>query len=183
MKHVKFLLLFLAVVLAAPAAAIFSEDFEGATPGYDGTLGIIAGTQFSLVSGSIDVNGPGNGGSIAPYYPELCVAPTSGNCIDTTGGESGRGTMSTTVPISFTTAGAYVLSFDLEGWSDSGFTDAYATVRVDLGSLIVNDQFTVYGANNPYLPAGILFQVIAPTQATLTFTDLGGNYSFAGAIT
>ena len=126
--------------------------------------------------------GPGNGSTIAPYYPELCVPPTSGNCIDTTGGTPpGRGTLSTTAPISFA-PGAYILSFDLAGWYDTGVTDAWATVQVDLGSLIVGDQFTVYGADDPYQAVQIYFQVTTSTSATLTFTDLNGNHSFAGAI-
>jgi len=183
MKHVKFLLLFLAVVLAAPAASIFSENFDGATPGYDGALGIIAGTQFSVVSGSIDVNGPGNGTTIAAYYPVLCVAPTSGNCIDTTGGVAGRGTISTTNQILFSATGEYILSFDLAGWNDGVYTDATATVQVDLGSLIVANTFTRDGGGNPYLAVEIPFLVTVPnTSATLTFKDLSGNYSFAGAI-
>jgi len=185
MKPVRLLLLFLAFVLALPAAAIFSENFEGAIPGYDATTGaVIAGTQFTLVAGSIDVNGPGNGGSIPGYYPELCVSPTSGNCIDTTGANpAGRGTISTTNQILFSNPGEYILSFDLEGWYDSGYTDATATVQVDLGSLIVGDQYTVDGGLNPYAPVVIPFQVTAPnTSVTLTFTDLSGTYSFAGGI-
>ena len=183
MRHGKLLLLFLAVVLASPAATIFSENFEGATPGFNNATGAIAGTQFTLTSGSIDVNGPGNGSSISGFYQELCVAPTSGNCIDTTGGNpAGRGTISTTIPISFNTPGSYALSFDLAGWYEPGFTDVHATVQVDLGSLIVHDQFTANGASNPYAVVTIPFQVTAPTAATLTFTDLSGNYTFAGAI-
>jgi len=189
MRYAKLLLLFLAFVLASPAAAIFSENFEGATTlGFDGTYGVIAGTQFSLTAGSIDVNGPGSPG----YYPELCTAPASGNCIDTTGGGTptgvgtGPGTISTTSPIVFSTPGWYILSFDLEGWYDTvegDITDDVATDRVDLGTLIVDDEFTVYGADNPYPAEEILFQVTAPnTSATLTFTSLGGNYSFAGGI-
>ena len=183
MRYVKFAILFLSVALAAPAGVIFSEDFEGATPGYDSTAGVIAGTQFTLVSGSIDINGPGNGTTIPEYYQELCVAPTSGNCIDTTGGGApGRGTLSTTQAIVFDTPGEYLLSFDLAGWYETDVTDAYATVQVDLGTLIAGNQFTVYGADNPYAPVEIAFQVTAPTSANLTFTDLSGNHSFAGAI-
>jgi len=182
MKHAKFWLLFLAGVLASPAATIFSENFEGAVPGYDPTLGVIAGTQFTLVSGSIDVAGPAKGAA-PEFYQELCTAPATGNCIDTTGvNPPGRGTISTTNQISFSAPGEYALTFDLEGWYDTGIPDAYATVQVDLGSLIVADQFTVYGIDNPYAPVVIPFQVTSPTAATLTFTDLNGNYSFAGAI-
>jgi len=167
---------------------IFSENFEGGTPGYVGTTGVIAGTQFSLVNGTIDVNGPGNGGTVSAYYPWLCAAPASGACIDTTGGSNQRGTIGTTAPIVFSAPGEYILTFDLEGWYESGVpgyadvTDAWATVQVDLGNLIVGNQFTVYGADNPYSPVEIVFQVAAPASATLTFTDLGGNYGFAGAI-
>jgi hypothetical protein len=178
MRYGKLLLLLLAVALASPAGVIFSENFEGATPGYDSTIGVIPGTLFSLTAGSIDVNGTG-------YYASLCVIPPeSGNCIDTTGGSLPvRGTLQTTNQITFTTPGSYVLSFDLEGWYQPGITDAYATVRVDLGSLIVDNEFTVYGADNPYPVDNIPFTVTSPgTLAYLTFTDLSGDYSFAGGI-
>ena len=182
MRYVKFAALFLTVVLASHASIIFSENFEGATPGWSNTLGVIPGTQFSLVSGTIDVNGAGNPGD----YPWLCVAPTSGNCIDTTGGGAGqtRGTISTTAPIVFSAPGVYILTFDLEGWYDpvNSVLDAWATVQVDLGNLIVGQQYTVYGADNPYAPVEIAFDVTAPTSATLTFTDLNGNHSYAGGI-
>jgi len=186
MKPAKLVLLFLAFVLASPAGAIFSENFEGATPGYDSTLGVITGTQFSLTAGSIDVNGLAKGSSPA-WYPELCRLPASGYCIDTTGGSApGPGTISTTAPIVFSTPGYYMLSFDLEGWYDTmngnNTTNADATVRVDLTGLITNAEFEVSG-DNPYLTDEILFQVTASnTSATLTFTSLGGNYSYAGGI-
>ncbi|MGB7763071.1 MAG: PEP-CTERM sorting domain-containing protein [Bryobacteraceae bacterium] len=184
MKHVKFLLLFLAVVLASPAATIFSENFDNAVPGYYSTRGIITGTKFSLTAGTIDVNGTLNGS----YYPELCVAPTSGNCIDTTGGTNPtRGTITTTNAISFA-PGSYVLSFDLEGWYDTGVTDAWATVQTSLvdattsANLFTPQSITVYGADNTYPVTDIYFQVTTATTANLTFTDLGGKYTFAGGI-
>lgn len=181
MRHAKFVLLFLVFVLASHAGAIFTENFEGATPGYDSTVGPITGTLFSLLAGTIDVNGPAKGSTPA-WYPQLCIAPTSGNCIDTTGGSNPtRGTIATTSPIVFA-PGQYVLSFDLEGWYDLPYTDATATVQVDLGSLIVGQQFTVDGADNPYAAVTIPFLVTTSTSATLQFTDLSGNYPFAGAI-
>jgi len=178
--NTKLVPLFLAVALAAPAANIFYENFDGATPGFDPTLGVIPGTQFTLVAGSIDVNGATPPG----YYPELCVAPTSGNCIDTTGAAPwGRGTISTTDAIFFT-PGEYVLSFDLEGWYDTiegDVTDAWATVQVSLGPLFTPESFTVVGGDQG-LVEQIPFTVVSSNFATLTFSDQEGKYSFAGGI-
>jgi hypothetical protein len=182
MKPAKLVLLFLAFVLASPAGAIFSENFDGATPGYDNTLGAITGTYFSLTAGSIDVNGPAKGSS-PEWYQELC-APTSGNCIDTVGGSNALpDTIKTASEITFNAAGWYVLSFDLEGWYESYDTSEWATVQVDLGSLIEDDQITVYGTSNPYLPDAILFQVTTPgTSAYLTFSTVNSNSTYAGGI-
>jgi hypothetical protein len=176
-----------AIGAVASASNIFSENFEGATPGFDGTAGVIPGTQFSLVQGTIDVNGVG-------WYPSLCSAPASGQCIDTQGGTGGGNTtlgeIATTSAISFS-PGSYALTFALTGWAcvditdpgcGGGSTTQSATVLVSLGTLFTPQSFTVNGANDPYPLDTINFTVASGTSATLDFKTTAGSASYAGGI-
>src|SRR5208283_3854128 len=151
MKSVKFLLLFLVVALASPAGTVFFEGFDGngAPIEDDTTVGQIGNTQFYLSSGSIDLVG-------GSYYPQLCSAPASGYCIDTTGAGNQRGVIDAPITLD---PGNYVLTFDLVAWYTPDVTDANATVQVDfggVGGLIVPQSITVYGGNT-YAPISIPF--------------------------
>ena len=179
----------------ASAAPLFSENFEESTAPIqdDATPGAIGNTAFNLVQGSIDLNGPGVGD-----YPELCTAPTSGYCIDTQGSTSGGVTALGGIEsnlITFTSAGTYALTFDLNGWncpggtSDPNLTDCgtggittTATVMVSLGSLFTPQLINVNGANDPYLPVTINFTAGAGATAQLEFLTTAVSNSFAGAI-
>ncbi len=177
MKSVKFLLLFLVVALASPAGTVFFEGFdENGAPIDDDTNGgsRIGNTQFYLSSGSIDLVG-------GSYYSQLCSAPASGYCIDTTGAGNQRGVIYAPITLG---PGNYVLSFDLEAWYTTDITDANAVVQVDfggVGGLIVPQSIQVVGGNT-YAPISIPFTVASTVTDYLTFTDQGGTYPFAGAI-
>ncbi len=82
MWRITLAVIFVATCTTCQATLLFSENFEGATPGYDSTIGAIGGTGFSLVSGTIDIKGPG-------WYPLLGTGTASGNCVDTVGGGGG----------------------------------------------------------------------------------------------
>jgi hypothetical protein len=172
---------------AVASASTFFENFETATPGFDNTLGAIPGTQFSLIAGTIDVNG-------GTYYPSLCSAPASGQCIDTQGSSpTTLGELATTSPITFATAGSYTLTFVLTGWNCAGATDPScgtpgnlpetATVLVSLGTLFTPQSYTVNGALDPYPLDSITFNVpTAGMTATLDFRTTAVGADFAGGI-
>jgi hypothetical protein len=174
MKRFITVLLFLSSVTALNAGVIFQEDFEGysGTLGYIDATGILAGTQFSLTSGTVDLNG-------AAWYSVLCHSPASGTCVDTTGGGGHPGVITTTSAIALS-AGTYVLSFDLAGWDDGTYQEN-TSVQVTLGSLL-SQTFYRDGASNPYSTVEIGFTVPVDTTAYLSFADLGGSAGYAGAV-
>jgi hypothetical protein len=145
------------MVLPAAGATIFSENFSenfnSATVGVK-NVGAIAGTQFSVGSGSVDMFGTGFGAF-------LCVGFSSGNCVDLNG--DAAGTLSTTSPIVLA-AGNYVLTFTLNG-SQRGVA---TSTTVSPGSLFTqtfaenSDDLNVFAIN---------FSVASSTSATLTFTS------------
>lgn len=164
-------LVFVAILLAAsvtcPAAVLFTENFELATPGYYSTVGVITSTGFSLVSGSIDIKGPG-------WYPLLCAGTASGNCLDTVGGSTGvtDQKIETTSSFTLSSVSLYRLTFDLGNWtthSEAPDPTMYnqphsATVLVTLGDY--SEYFT------------ITFDV-APATFTRTFTSSSGSARLA----
>jgi hypothetical protein len=163
----------LAAALSLPAGIIFHEDFEGGVAIQSQTSGVLEGTQFRVVSGSVDI--------VTPYaqYAVNCTYPTSGTCIDTTGGgEDGLGTIETIDEIELA-AGEYILSFDLIGWRYYSNTQR-ATVRVTLGDLF-DQVFERDGALNPYETIIVPLVVESDTSARLVFSTLQGR-KFAGAI-
>src|SRR5690349_15565458 len=115
MKALGFFVLTLSLSIGAQAGVIFSENFETAVTGtYSTAGGVITGTTFSLVSGSIDIVGGAS-------YGWLCAAPASSICLDTTGSTAsfpGRGVVGTTSLLSLS-AGTDVLSFSLVRWNDT----------------------------------------------------------------
>ena len=176
MRKFNYLVLTLSMSVGAYAGPILAENFESATAGFY-TSGAIAGTVFSVISGSIDIDDPGS-------YGWLCVAPASGKCVDTTGSTQtapGRGIFETTNLLSLT-PGQYLLSFSLVRWNDTqnGGGPQDATISVSLGGLY-SETFTVdSGWLNQQIVRNIT--VASGTSANLRFTDLGGTAGYAGAI-
>lgn len=171
----KVVTLMLAAALTLPAAIIFSENFENGVAIQAQTTGVLEGTQFRMVSGSIDIVTP-----TSPYASN-CTTPTAGTCIDTTGGSNlGRGVIETINEIHLA-PGEYFLSFDLIGWFYAVTNYAeQASVRVTFGDLF--DQVYVRnGNNNPYPTINELLVVDEATSARLVFQTLTGP-AYAGVI-
>jgi hypothetical protein len=166
------------LTLGLQAAPILQENFQGASgSGIQTSAGVIPGTIFSLISGSIDIN-------TGADYGWLCVAPASGICVDTTGStatQPGRGVFETTNAINLS-PGSYLLSFSLVRWNDTqnggGLQDA--SITVTLGSLY-NETFNVDGTWTNQTINRII-NVASGTSVYLRFTDNSGSAPYAGAI-
>ncbi|MCC6263614.1 MAG: PEP-CTERM sorting domain-containing protein [Bryobacterales bacterium] len=163
------------LVSAASAGVIFSEDFEGGVNQDVIAIGLIAGTQFEVVTGNVDhIKDDAD-----PANPYATMCGTGGSCIDTTGSGS-RGEIRSTVEFNFL-PGIYYLSFSLQGWRDSSNNTASANVQVLLPGL-VDTVFARTGTHGPYDRERIQFDVFAPQTVKLTFRDLSGSAGYAGAI-
>jgi len=153
------------LLLLSPAvskADSISENFDSLTPkltiGTGGTVG-----AFTVTSGNVDVVG-------GALYGYLCVAPTSGNCVDLDGDTNGQ-ISSANLTL---TPGVYDLSFDLIG-SQRGYTNS---VTVTLGSLY--DQTFVLTSSD--VTDGIVNTTINVTSTTvvpLVFTSNTPGYNGA----
>jgi len=95
--------LLIATGVSSNAATIFSEDFSGTTPGPNSNL---AGSQFSVTGGQVDVIGQHNGSFFT------CDANPTGNCVDLVG-SGGLGTI-TSSNLSLTAGDIYTISFHAE---------------------------------------------------------------------
>src|SRR5580658_5047401 len=129
------LLLASALYLGASAKAgtvtIFSENFDELTPGPGqsnvGGLSTIGGTNIDIVG---DMNGS--------YFPSLCVAPESGNCVDLDGSIVMGADSNTVGQLQSNTGltlgpGMYTLSFDLIGSQrDYEFTSTPVTTDTEV---------------------------------------------------
>lgn len=168
----------------ASAATLFSENFEGATgplPIFRNTVGVIPGTGFSLVSGTIDVNAPG-----AANYGGTCAAPASGYCVDTTGSGT-RGVFETTNPFNFLATVQYTLNFALVRWNDTqnGGGQQDATLRVGLYNGNVEVVGTTYVVNSGFTNGTQTFVYtpgVTVNGLRVRFTDQSGSAAYAGAI-
>jgi hypothetical protein len=129
------------------ADTIFSENFNTATVG----LAVTTAGAFSAVNGTnVDVVGGGT-------FGYLCVAPTSGPCVDMGGsnGNNPMGDIKLTDPLNLA-AGTYYLSFDLIG-SQRGveslttvtfgsWSQTYDLASSDVTSgIVVNQAVTIAG--------------------------------------
>ena len=178
MSRVVFVAILLAASMTCPAAVLFTENFELATPGYYSTLGVITNTGFSLLSGSIDVKGPG-------WYPLLCAGTASGTCVDTVGAGATSGQkIETTSDLALSSGSLYRLTFDLGNWTEHGSGSIYdigphsATVRVTVGTYSEDFSFT-----NPDAPASITRTfVYSGGSVRLAFENTASNLPFAGLI-
>jgi hypothetical protein len=164
-----------ALLLIAPAACKadgISENFNAVTPALNASN---IGTFFTVTGGAVDIVG-------GALFGNLCVAPTSGNCLDMDGSTGAAGQISSAM---MTLApGKYTLSFDLIG-SQRGLT---TSTTVTLGSLF-NQTFTLGGTDVTMGIVNDTFTVVAPTTAALVFTSntpgnvgaLLDNVNFAAA--
>ena len=175
MMTVRSLLFFSLSSLSAWGGTVFSENFASATAGLYGA-GILPGTGFSVVSGSVDINA-------GAQYGWLCAAPATGFCLDTTGSTSsvpGRGVFETT--LAYLVQGPTSISFSLVRWNDTvnGGGPQDASVTVTFGGLF-SETFTVDGS---FSNTTILrnFNVPVATSAKLRFTDNSGTLHAAGAV-
>jgi hypothetical protein len=169
-----------AIGTASAGTIVFQDNFSSGAPNYiqdDTTTGLLfTNANFSLTSGSIDLNGPNPGPG---FYTQLCQG-TANYCIDTTGGSSQYGTI-TSASIALA-PGSYELTFDLFGWDYLGLTET-GEVNVKLGSL-VNQTYDTNGATPFSGPDVVYFTVASSTSASLVFQDTGNNHSssFAGSV-
>lgn len=137
------------------ASVVLTENFDELTPVASAT----SVGQFSAISGTnVDITGALNGS----YFPGLCVAPESGNCVDmdgTNGNPQGILQSNTTFP-----AGTYYLSFMLIG-SQRGNT---TSTTVTFGPY--NQTFTLASGD---VSSGIVsnMQVTLTAPSVLTFTS------------
>ena len=172
MKRYVCALLLMLAVSGASAGVIFSEDFEGGVnPSFVTAGNIISGTEFEVVSGSVDYIKPPSA------YAVMCGA--GGSCIDTTGSGT-RGEIRTIAAIDFL-PGIYYLSFNLQGWKDFNNLTRSASIQVLIPGLL-DVTLSRNGANNPYDLEWMQFVVPTSQSVKLTFRDLSGNAGFAGAI-
>lgn len=109
-------------------AVIFSENFDGLTPGPAMTS---VGGFTTLGGTDVDITG----GLHGSFFPALCVGPESGNCLDLGGsGPNPQGQIRSNMQFA---AGTYLLSFNLIG-TQRGNT---ASTTVTFGDY--NHQFTL----------------------------------------
>jgi hypothetical protein len=146
----------LALLLISPAisrADGISENFNELTPSLNATnVG-----AFTVTGGSVDVVG-------GTLFGGLCVAPTSGNCVDLDGTTNAAGQISSA---SLTlTPGVYSLSFDLIG-SQRGNT---TSTTVTLGSLF-DQNFILTSGDDTDGIVNTTFTVGTTTTVPLVFTS------------
>ena len=116
----------------ANAGVIFEEDFSGATPGANNSL---AGTQFTVTSGAVDIIGVLNGSFFT------CVNNSGGNCLDLVG-SPGLGSISSIPTFNLTAGDTYTIAFGyiLQGFASgstatSDFTVGLARISHRAGRL------------------------------------------------
>ena len=155
-------------VCPASASVIFSEDFSGATPGANNSL---AGTQFSVSSGTVDIIGVLNGSFFT------CVNNPGGNCLDLVG-SPGLGAITTNPTFNLVVGDTYNISF---GYILQGFptgTTPTSDFTVGLGSF--SDALT---AIPTVQDASLSFSVGSnETGVNLTFASLTSPDDFHGAV-
>lgn len=164
---------------------IFSENFDELTPG----AGQITVGALSTVGGTnVDVVGSLNGS----YFPGLCVAPESGNCVDLDGSivlapnANSQGQVQSNNGMTLA-PNTYTLSFDLIGSQrDYEFTTTPVTTdtEVEFGTIGCTSTCLYYAADINLTQFddtdGIISVPIVVTTSTpnvyLTFTSLTSGY-------
>jgi hypothetical protein len=145
---------------SAFGSVILSENFDELTPGASAT----AVGQFVAISGTnVDIVGSVNGS----YFPTLCVAPESGNCIDMDGSNGNpQGVLQSAAMIP---AGTYYLSFQLIG-SQRGVT---TSTTVTFGPY--NQTFVLAtGDTSSGIVSNVAVTLTSPSYLTFT-SNTSGN--------
>jgi len=117
-------LLIAMLTVPAKASVLLQEDFSGATPGANNSL---AGTQFQVTSGAVDIVGVVNGSFFA------CANNPTGNCLDLVG-SPGNGAIGSIPTFNLIAGDTYTISF---GYILQGFaagTTPTSDFTVGLGS-------------------------------------------------
>jgi hypothetical protein len=123
------------------AATVFQENFSGATPGTYG--GAIAGTNFAVTGGNIDIVGVLNGSFFT------CVGNAGGNCLDLIG-NLGSGQITSTAGIDVIAGHTYTISYTsvLQGFPTGATpTESYT---VALGSTAFNETVVPIVTSNSF---------------------------------
>jgi hypothetical protein len=160
-----FSLLAAALVSPASATTIFSEDFSGGTPGANNNL---AGTQFSVTGGQVDLVGVINGSFFT------CVG-SGGNCVDLVG-SPGDGTIKSS-SITLIAGDNYKISFNviLQGFDPS--SSATSDYKISLGSGLFNET-----AIPTYQSLALTFQELSSTTSPLIFESVTNPDGLHGAV-
>lgn len=177
---------------ALRADTSLSENFNELTPGQAVTS---AGAFHTINGTNVDVVGGVNGS----FFPQLCVSPASGNCIDL-GGSEGNPVGQLASNDSFA-PGTYYLSFDLLGSQRSEttsttvtFGDYSQTFVLDYNDtttgVVVDEFVTVTGSpafltfindgTNPYGDEGALLDNVTVTAAGVNVTPEPGGLGLLG---
>ncbi|HEX4155229.1 MAG TPA: PEP-CTERM sorting domain-containing protein [Acidobacteriaceae bacterium] len=159
----KILLVAVPLLCLAPALRAdtsLSENFDELTP----APGVTSAGAFHTINGTnVDVVGGLNGS----FFPSLCVAPASGNCIDLGGSEGNP--VGVLVSNSSFDPGTYDLSFDLLGSQRSETTSATVTFGDYTQTFLLDPFDTTSGV--------VINELVTVTgsPAYLTFTNDGTN--------
>src|SRR5215471_12041084 len=110
----------LAVSAGANTITIFQENFSGATPGPNNSL---AGTQFQVTSGAVDIIGVLNGSFF------VCVNNPTGNCLDMVG-SPGNGAIASVPTLNLIAGDSYTITFGyiLQGFATGNTPTSQFTV-------------------------------------------------------
>jgi hypothetical protein len=158
---------YLAGLNIANATVIFSDNFDtnaGQSSVSSGLIDASTTGSFTVTAGNIDVVGPN-------YFPNLCVTPESGSCVDLDGSAPGQIT-STSIALA---AGNYTLAFEINGSQRGG----NASATVSFGSVFNQIYNTASGDTYAVLSN---FTVNSPTSAQLVFTSSDPGGSQQGAL-
>jgi hypothetical protein len=142
-------------MFTAQAAVLLQEDFSGATPGANSSL---AGTQFQVTSGAVDIVGVLNGSFFQ------CANNPTGNCIDMVG-SPGVGHISSIPTFNLIAGDTYTISFGyiLQGFVAGNTPTSDFTVGLGTFSQILTAIPVVQNGSLTFSPGS------NQTGAALTF--------------
>jgi hypothetical protein len=140
------------------ATVLLSENFDGLPAGPSAT----SGGAFQTIAGTnVDIVGSLNGS----FFPDLVVAPSSGNAVDMDGtGGNPQGILQSKSAITLLPGVSYLLSFDLVG-SQRGDT---ASTTVTFGPYSQTFDLASGGSG---IVSDAVITVPSSTNAFLTFTS------------
>ena len=161
-------LLFGALGNSAEAGVIFQEDFSGATPVANSSL---AGTQFQLTSGAVDIVGVLNGSFFT------CVNNPAGNCLDMVG-SPGPGAVSSIPTLNLIAGNTYTITFGyiLQGFATGTTPTSDFTVGLGTFSDVLTGIPMIQTASLSFTPGS------SQTDVHLTFATDNEPDPFHGAV-